>query len=71
MLNITIIESRKGFRAIVENRAAKSCYVAPCYMDSYRDALKVAQEAAPLLGGMAGAIIERKTREKFPGLAAL
>ena len=71
MLNITLIESRKGFRAIVENRADKTAYVAPIYMDSYWDALTVAKEAAPLLGDIAGAVIERKTRERFPGLAGM
>lgn len=68
MLNITIIERRQGFRPIVENRAAKSAYVCPIYMDTYRDALKVAKDAAAQMGGAHDATIERKTYEKFAGL---
>lgn len=65
MLTITIIENRKGFRAIVEDRDAKSAYVCPIFMDTYRDALKVAKEVAPTMGNLQTAIIERVVREKF------
>jgi hypothetical protein len=66
MLTITIIERRAGFRAIVEDRAARRAYVAPIFMDTYRDALKVAKEAARNMGGEAAARaahIERIVRE--------
>ena len=68
MLHITIIERKDGFKSIVEDRAAKTAYVCPIYMDSYRDALKIAKDAASQMGGADGATIERKTYAKFAGL---
>ena len=65
MLTITIIENRKGFRPIVEDRAAKRAYVCPTYLDTKRDALKVAKDAAPQLGDFSTATIEHVVREKF------
>ena len=60
-LNITIIQRKQGYKAIVEDRDAKKAYVCPIFMDTYAQALKVAKEAAPLVGNPSNPIIERKS----------